>query len=123
MINSILYYIILYHVIFPSKVGHTGLQPLVRAVVVSLERVEVDPNAHGPQEMPMWWPSKAPRPGLADSRLPRFWGEGGSPVSQSRFRDAIALLRHRNKLFSGGRLCALIGVPWQGVSFSTLSTG
>ena len=24
---------------------------------------------------------------------------------------------------SGGRLCALIGVPWRGVSFSTLSTG
>ena len=26
-------------------------------------------------------------------------------------------------LFSGGRLCTLIGVPWRGVSFSTLSTG
>ena len=24
---------------------------------------------------------------------------------------------------SGGRKCALIGVPWRGVSFSTLSTG
>ncbi len=24
---------------------------------------------------------------------------------------------------SGGRLCTLIGVPWRGVSFSTLSTG
>ena len=26
-------------------------------------------------------------------------------------------------LCSGGRKCALIGVPWRGVSFSTLSTG
>ena len=26
-------------------------------------------------------------------------------------------------LYSGGRLCTLIGVPWRGVSFSTLSTG
>ena len=25
--------------------------------------------------------------------------------------------------YSGGRLCTLIGVPWRGVSFSTLSTG
>ena len=24
---------------------------------------------------------------------------------------------------SGGRLCTLIGLPWRGVSFSTLSTG
>ena len=52
---------------------------------VSLERVEVDPNAHGPQEnlrekhghlMPMWWPLKAPRPGLVDSRLPHLGGRG-----------------------------------------------
>ena len=28
-----------------------------------------------------------------------------------------------NHVNSGGRLCALIGVPWRGVSFSTLSTG
>ena len=26
-------------------------------------------------------------------------------------------------LYSGGRLCTLIGVPWRGVSFSTFSTG
>ena len=26
-------------------------------------------------------------------------------------------------VYSGGRLCTLIGVPWRGVSFSTLSTG
>ena len=26
-------------------------------------------------------------------------------------------------VISGGRLCTLIGVPWRGVSFSTLSTG
>ena len=25
--------------------------------------------------------------------------------------------------YSGGRLCTLTGVPWRGVSFSTLSTG
>ena len=28
-----------------------------------------------------------------------------------------------NCYFSGGRLCTLIGVPWRGVSFSTLSRG
>ena len=27
------------------------------------------------------------------------------------------------QVVSGGRLCTLIGVPWRGVSFSTLSTG
>ena len=26
-------------------------------------------------------------------------------------------------MYSGGRLCTLIGVPWRGVSFSTLSRG
>ena len=29
----------------------------------------------------------------------------------------------RAYVYSGGRLCTLIGVPWRGVSFSTLSTG
>ena len=30
---------------------------------------------------------------------------------------------NNNNNNSGGRLCTLIGVPWRGVSFSTLSTG
>ena len=35
----------------------------------------------------------------------------------------MIIRRIREKVLSGGRLCTLIGVPWRGVSFSTLSTG
>ena len=35
----------------------------------------------------------------------------------------IIIIMITNILASGGRLCTLIGVPWRGVSFSTLSKG
>ena len=45
----------------------------------------------------------------------------GRPAAEPYVHKLIA--RTRAYLHSGGRLCALIGVPWRGVSFSTLSTG
>ena len=35
----------------------------------------------------------------------------------------VHALQQLGLLRSGGRLCTLIGVPWRGVSFSTLGTG
>jgi len=36
---------------------------------------KIGEKTHG-HLMPMWWPSKAPRPGLVDSRLPHLGGRG-----------------------------------------------
>ena len=46
----------------------------------------------------------------------------GAPA---RSRAALASKGLLGDMFilSGGRLCTLVGVPWRGVSFSTLSTG
>ena len=40
-----------------------------------------------------------------------------------RLPHRLRVRLHVHLLRSGGRLCTLIGVPWRGVSFSTLSTG
>ena len=42
---------------------------------------------------------------------------GANPSLLRAVREAL------RESTSGGRLCTLIGVPWRGVSFSTLSTG
>ena len=39
------------------------------------------------------------------------------------FGDSSSMAFYVVVAYSGGRLCTLIGVPWRGVSFSTLSTG
>ena len=49
-------------------------------------------------------------------------GAGGLVTVRSR-RFALYVGRTSGSQYSGGRLCTLIGVPWRGVGFSTLSTG
>ena len=47
------------------------------------------------------------------------------PCHSEEAPDALRAPEDRSicKHISGGRLCTLIGVPWRGVGFSTLSTG
>ena len=54
--------------------------------------------------------------------------QGLGPKNTIKLRKSTATQTHKlrslcTQNLSGGRLCTLIGVAWQGVSFSTLSTG
>ena len=51
--------------------------------------------------MPMWWPSKAPRPGLVDSRLPHLGGRGAPKGCK---REPLNPLRETNtvRLYTDG---------------------
>ena len=52
-----------------------------------------------------------------------FPGRNQPAARESESESRQSGEREIGSLRSGGRLCTLIGVPWRGVSFSTLSTG